>query len=109
MYRVYTQQKPGRPTLALIITAGLLAGSVLLALGVVENRRKVPEIKLGQRFSLGDWNMTVRCPAGWSPGGHALAPSGFVFVENRRGGGRQIELQRQQRQIMQQQKNLPTR
>ena len=91
MYQVYTQQKPGRPTLAL---AGLLAGSVLLALGVAENRRKVPETKLGERFSLGDWNMTVQCPAGWSPVGHALAPSGFVLVENRRGDGRQIQLRR---------------
>ncbi|UCG31888.1 MAG: hypothetical protein JSU68_09505 [Phycisphaerales bacterium] len=94
MYQVYAQQKAGRPTLALVASAGLLAGSVLLALGVITIRRRVPDTELGERFSLGDWNISVRCPAGWSPGGRALAPSGFVFVENRRGGGRQIQLRR---------------
>lgn len=94
MYQVYAQQKAGRPILALIVSAGLLAGAVLLALGVIAARRRMPETELGERFSLGDWNITVRCPAGWSPRGRAQAPSGFVFVEGRRPGGRQIELRR---------------
>jgi len=95
MYQVLTQEKAPRPRLALVASVALLVVSVFLALGVMAGRRKVPDTELGERLRLGGWPITVRCPAGWTATGGMGATSGFVFLEGpRRGGGRQLRLQR---------------
>jgi len=66
MYRVYTQSRPAHPRWAALVTASLLALSLLLAawLGWAKNRRNHVALEDQDRILIGA-RLKVRLPVGW--------------------------------------------
>ncbi len=60
MFEVYTGARPGRPRLLLLLSAGLLAGTLALAWGQVRSAHA-----LGPERRIGDTPLHVRLPKGW--------------------------------------------
>jgi hypothetical protein len=65
VYDVYTMERPGRPGLALAISAGLLVLTVVLAGALVAHRNRSVEVPLGKDHTIPGWAVSFRPPQGW--------------------------------------------
>ncbi len=75
MYEVYTRERPARPAVGAVTSAGLLIGVVVLAAVFTSQRR---EIDLTEPLDVPGWSIRFSVPAGWTselaePGGEPVA------------------------------------
>ncbi|MBN1491548.1 MAG: hypothetical protein JXA69_16670 [Phycisphaerae bacterium] len=82
-YNVYTMERPGRPRLAVLLAASMLAGAMAMAWGLKGFKAERIRVPLEASSSVADWPISVRPPAGWTASVPAGAPSdvGVVFTE----------------------------
>src|SRR5688572_13764838 len=74
MYQVYTQPRPGRPTLAIVSTASLLVLTVGMAWGVIRYKSQVQQVQLGDPQVFADGGIRCRLPSGWEAKSGDLPP-----------------------------------
>ncbi|MGB9626217.1 MAG: hypothetical protein ACPMAQ_15290, partial [Phycisphaerae bacterium] len=93
MYEVYSMERPGRPWLAVALTAAILAGTLIFAELIVVQKQRAIYVSLGEATPAGSWPISIRPPVGWKAERPANAPPevGLVFVESA-GFGRTLAL-----------------
>ncbi len=65
MYTLVSGSKPGRPWLAVWVTAALMVASTLLAWSLVRARGRPADGPLTQRFAPESWPLVLHLPEGW--------------------------------------------
>ncbi len=83
MYDLYSMERPGRPWLAVALTAAILAGTVVFAELIVVQKQRTIYVSLGEATPIGSWPISIRPPVGWKvePPTNAPPQVGLVFVE----------------------------
>jgi len=86
MYGVYTSERPGRPGLAAVLSAGLLLVTVALAAGLIRYKRRAAQVPLAAPVHVESWPLAVRLPEGWKQDSLEEAPSDVGLVAREPGG-----------------------
>lgn len=79
MYQVHSQQRPGRPRLALLGAACLLLATTAMAWLVTDRKhRALDQIALGELEEVADGALAVRPPEGWTSLDPGRLPTGVL-------------------------------
>ncbi len=76
-------ERPGRPWLAVALTASILAGTLIFAELIVVRKQRAIYVSLGEATRAGSWPISIRPPVGWKAEPLSSAPPqvGLLFVE----------------------------
>jgi len=85
-YELYSMEKPGRPRLAIAMSAGLLLLTVALAYAMVVQRRQETYVPLGVPEPVADGWVSLPRPVGWEPGAREDVPPDIGLVLREKGG-----------------------
>ena len=90
MYEVYAGQRPGRPRLALLISAGLLFAMLALATAVIVHKSRSGQVELGPPRDNPAAGLRYRIPVGWSELNPGQLPDGVMAGAVEPGRGRRL-------------------